>query len=550
MIGVKHAFQDAQRLKQIVSVLYKSGLGHYIYQLKLGDYLFWHQKTEQIKSENLEELPKKVRMAMDELGGTFVKLGQLLSLRSDLIPKEYCDEFSKLQDNVKGFSFSEVKKIIEAELKHNVSEIFSNFEEEPIASASIGQVHKARLLNGVRVVVKVQRPKIKELMDTDIDLLYHLAELLHNHVEELRDYNLKSVIDEFKRYTLHDLDYLKEGKNIDRFYKNFLGSQTVKVPKVYWDFTTRKVLVMGYVDGVPIDDKEGLKEFNCDEKILSKNLANCFLKQVFEDGFFHADPHPANIFALPGNKIAILDYGICGNLTEDMKEKLIDILISLVSRKFNDVIEGFLNIGMMEERDQTILNDFESIVEEYADANIDQIDFVHLFNDLIFISQKHNISLPVDFILLTKAIVTIEGVGQQLNPDFNLSTTLHEYVETITARRLRPSYIIKSFVDDISNFRDNVKLVPRQINEILMKLKKGELGVHFERKDLVQFEREMNRSSNRVSMGVIIAALIVASAIVLNVRNGKWLAVAGFVIAIFLTINLFISAIKERRIVV
>ena len=547
MIGVKHAFRDAHRLKQIVAALFKSGLGYYIYQLKLGNYLFWHQKTDQKKPE---DLPKKVRMAMDELGGTFVKLGQLLSLRPDLIPKEYCDEFGKLQDNVSGFSFSEAKKIVEEELKHKINEIFSGFEEDPIASASIGQVHKAKLLNGIRVVVKVQRPEIKELMDTDIDLLYHLAELMQNHVEELRDYNLRSIIDEFKRYTLNELDYLKESRNIDRFYKNFLGSQTVKVPKVYWDFTTKKVLVMGYIDGVPIDDKEGLKNWNCDEKIISKNLADCFLKQVFEDGFFHADPHPANVFVLPGNKIAILDYGICGNLTEDMKEKLVNLLVSLVSRDFNDVIDGFLNIGMIEEKDQTLINDFESIVEEYADANIDQIDFVHLFNDLIFVARRHNISLPVDLILLSKAIITIEGVGLQLNPDFNLSASLHEYVDTITAKRLRPSYIIKSFVDDVSNFRDNIKLVPRQINEILSKLKKGELGVHFERKDLVQLEKEIDRSSNRVSLGVIIAALVVASALILNVRNGKWLAVAGFLIAIFLTINLFISAIKERRIVV
>jgi len=547
MIGVKHAFRDAQRLKQIVSALFKSGLGYYIYQLKLGNYLFWHQRVEQKKPE---DLPKKVRIAMDELGGTFVKLGQLLSLRPDLISKEYCDEFGKLQDNVSGFSFVEAKKIVEGELKHKINEIFSSFEEDPTASASIGQVHKARLLNGVKVVVKIQRSGIKELMDTDIDLFYHLAELMQNHVEELKDYNLRSIIDEFKRYTLNELDYLKEGRNIDKFYKNFLGSQTVKVPKVYWDFTTKKVLVMGYIDGVPIDDKEGLKDLNCDEKIISKNLADCFLKQVFEDGFFHADPHPANVFALPGNKIAILDYGICGNLTEDMKEKLVNLLVSLVSRDFNDVIDGFLNIGMMEEKDQTIVSDFEAIVEEYADANIDQIDFVHLFNDLVFVARRHNISLPVDFILLSKAIITIEGVGQQLNPDFNLSTSLHEYVDTITAKRLRPSYILKSFVDDISNFRENVKLVPRQINEILLKLKKGELGVHFERKDLVQLEMEIDRSSNRVSLGVIIAALVVASALILNVRNGKWLAVAGFLIAIFLTINLFISAIKERRIVV
>ena len=301
MIDIKHAYRDAHRLKQIVSVLFKSGLGYYIYQLKLGGHLFWHQRIEQKKPE---DLPNKIRMAMDELGGAFIKLGQLLSLRSDLIPKEYCDEFAKLQDNASSFSFDDAKGIIETELKHKIDEVFSHFEKEPIASASIGQVHKARLLNGTRVVIKVQRPEIKELMDADIDLLYHLADLLQNHVEELKNYNLKDIVDEFKRYTLNELDYLKEGKNIDRFFKNFFNSETVKIPKVHWDFTTKKVLVMSYIDGIPIDDKEGLRDWNCDEKIISENLANCFLKQVFEDGFFHADPHPANIFVLPGNKIA------------------------------------------------------------------------------------------------------------------------------------------------------------------------------------------------------------------------------------------------------
>ena len=547
MVDVKHVYRDAHRLKQIVSVLFKSGLGYYLYQLKLGDHLFWHQRVEQKKPM---DLPKKIRIAMDELGGTFIKLGQLLSLRPDLIPKEYCEEFSRLQDNVSSFPFNDVKKIVESELKHKIEEIFSNFEKEPIASASIGQVHRAKLLNGTRVVVKVQRPEIKEIMDADIDLLYHLAELLQNHVEDVKEYDLKSIVDEFKRYTLNELDYLKEGRNVDRFYRNFLNSETVKVPKVYWDFTTKKVLVLSYIDGVPIDDKEGLRESRCDEKIISRNLADCFMKQVFEYGFFHADPHPANLFVMPGNKIVLIDYGICGNLTEDMREKFIDMLISLVGRRFDEFADGFLNIGMIEEKNEELTHDIEAIVEEYADASIEQVDVVHLFNDLVLFSRRNNILLPVDFILLAKAVVTIEGVGLQLNPDFSLSATLHEYVDNLTTKRLRPSYLVKTFVGDISGLAKNIKSMPRQVNEILQKLNRGELGVRFERKDLVQLEREIDRSSNRVSLGVIIAALIVASALVLNSGNGKWLAVTGFLIAIFLTIQLFLSVINERRIVV
>ena len=548
MFNIKHAYKDAKRLKQIASVLFKVGLGYYINELRLNHHLFWHQRVG--KQDKPKDLPKRLRMAMDELGGSFVKLGQMLSLRPDLLPKEYCDEFSKLQDGVTSFSYGEVKKIVENELKHKLNQVFSYFDKEPIASASIGQVHKARLMNGERVVVKVQRPDIEEIMKEDVDLLYYLANILQKRMEGLKEHNLKVIVDEFKRYTLEELDYLKEGKNIDKFYNNFKKDKRYKVPKLHPDFTTKRVLTMSYIDGIPIDDKEGFEEWGCDDVIVAKNLADFFLKQYFEFGFFHADPHPANVFVLPNNKIALLDYGICGQLTDEMKEKLLDMLISLVHRDIDGVVDGFLSIGVLEEKSEELVNELSMLVEDYAESKIEQIDVVHLFNELLLVAQKYEFSMPVDFILLVKSIVTGEGVGRGLDSKFDLSKELHHYVEDLTLKKLSPEHVIKEVKEEVKKFRDNLVLVPRQINEILSKLKRGELGVHFERKDLVQLEREIDKSSNRMSLGVIIAALIVASAIVLQVQNGKILAVIGFLIAIFLTINLLISVIRERRIVV
>jgi len=544
----KHAYKDAKRIKQIVSVLFKVGLGYYIDNLRLSHHLFMHQRVQ--IDEKPKDLPRKLRMAMDELGGTFVKLGQLLSLRPDLIPDEYCEEFEHLQDDVTPISYEIVKKIIETELKSSLNQIFSYFDKEAIASASIGQVHKARLLNGVRVVVKVQRPNIKQLMEEDIDLLYHLAEISQSRIPELAKYNPKSLVDEFNRYTLDELDYLKEGRNIEKFYNNFKDYEKLKVPKVFWDFTSNKVLTMSYIDGIPIDDKQGFKDWGCDEKILSNNLADIFLKQVFEFGFFHADPHPANVFVLPNNKIALLDYGICGSLKEKDQENLIDMLISLVNRDINGVVEKFLSLGVLEDKNDELVEELSSMVEEYAESTAEQIDSIKLFNEMISIAKKHDFKLPADFVLLVKAIITIEGVGKSLDPKFNLGDKLHEYTDSLVSRRLRPSHIAKEFVDSVTEFKDNITLIPKQINEILMKLRKGELGVHFERKDLIQLEREIDKSSNRVSMGIIIAALVVASALVLQVNHGKWLSVAGFAIAIFLTIGLLISVMNERRVVV
>jgi len=548
MMDIKDAYKDAKRLKQIVTALFQSGLGHYIYEMKLSHHLLWHQKTEKI--ERPEDLPRRIRIALDQLGGTFVKLGQLLSLRPDLIPQEYCDEFAKLQDNVSSFPYDKAKEIVESELKHKLEDVFSYFDKEPIASASIGQVHKARLRNGARVVIKVQRPGISELMQTDVDLLYHLAGLMENHIKEVQGYNLKALVDEFKRYTLNELDYLKEGRNIERFYKNFKDDATVKIPKLYPDYSSSRVLTMSYIDGIPVDDKDGFKDWGCDEEIISKNLANFFLKQYLEYGFFHADPHPANVFVLPGNKIALLDFGICGTLTEEMKDRFIELLVALSHRDVDGVVEQFLQLGLVKERDENLVNELAVIVEDFADASIEDINVLHLFNELIFVARKYHVSLPTDFILLVKSIITGEGVGQKLDPSFNLSAAISNYVDELISKRLRPGYLIDSFLDELADFKNNIKLVPKQLNELLFKLKMGELGVHFERKDLVQLEKEIDKSSNRVSLGVIIAALIVASALVLQVNNGKWLAVAGFLIAIFLTINLFINSMKERRIVV
>jgi len=547
-MDLKHAYKDAKRLKQITGVMFKTGLGYYLENLKLNHHLFIHQRTN--TDQIPEDLPRKLRMAMDELGGTFVKLGQLLSLRPDLIPDEYCKEFSKLQDDVTPVKYEVIRETVENELKHSISEIFSYFDKEPIASASIGQVHKARLLNGTRVVVKIQRPNIKQLMEEDIDLLYHLSGIAQHQIPSFEKYNPKALVDEFKRYTEEELDYLKEGRNIDKFYHNFKDYDKMKVPKVFWDFTTNKVLTMGYIDGIPIDDKEGFKDWGCNEKELSNNLADVFLKQVFEFGFFHADPHPANLFVLPGNKIALLDYGICGTLKEKDRESLIDMLIYLVHRDINGVVEKFLSLGVLEDKNDQLAEELSSLVEEYAEANLEQIDAVKLFTQMIEVAKKYEFRLPADFVLLVKAIVTIEGVGQSLDKGFNLGDKLHEYTDTLISKKLRPSHIAKAIVSDINEFKDNVTSIPRQINEILIKLRKGELGVHFERKDLVQLEREIDKSSNRVSMGIIIAALVVASALVLQVNNGKWLAVVGFLIAIFLTIGLIISVMNERRVIV
>jgi len=547
MFSIKSAYRDARRLKDIVTIAFKCGLGYYISRLKLTHFLLFHQK----KGGNFkkpEDLALKLRMAMDELGGSFVKLGQLLSLRPDLIPEEYAEEFEKLQDDVSPFEFEKVKKIIEEDLKHKLGEIFSHFDKKPIASASIGQVHRAKLLSGEKVVVKVQRPDIEEKMSADIDLLHYLVDLVDKHFKDLQKYNLKDIVEEFERYTKEELDYYREARNIHRFYKNFENDETIKIPKVYWDFTNKRVLVMSFIDGVEIDDKEGMDELGCDNKIIAQNLSRFFLRQLFEFGFFHADPHPANVFILKGNKIALLDYGIVGSLSFDLKEKMNNFLISLVNKDIQRVVNSFMKLGMLEEYNNELEKDIEMLIEEYAGTTVEEVDIPHLFQELMFIATKYKFKLPVDFVLLMKATITCESVGQELDPEFNLSKALKEYVHEIEMEKLRPSNVVKNFIRNITDFRYVMKMLPRQTTDILDKLKRGELKVQFEHRDLKNLEKEIDRGSNRISMGVVIAALIVASAIVLQINQAKWMAVAGFGIALILSMMLTIDMIKERRV--
>ena len=545
----KTAFRDFKRVKEIAVVLFNQGLGYYVNELKLKHHLFLSHKDRSKKIEKPENIPENLRKAMDELGPTFVKLGQLLSLRPDLIPKEYCNEFSKLQDNVSQLDYPIIKKVVEDELKLKISEVFSFFEKEPIASASIGQVHKAQLLNGKTVVVKVQRPNIKPVIESDIDILYYLAGLAKEHIDALKNHDLDGIIKEFERYTENELDYLKEGRNIDKFFNNFQGDETVIIPKVYWDFTTSRILTMGYVKGVPIDEKERLREEKCDMKIISGNLADCFLKQVFEFSFFHADPHPANIFVCSGNKIALLDYGIVGKLSEKHKDQLTDILIKLVQRDLSGVLNGFLELGIIEgENIDGLKEELVQMIEEYAGASIEQVNVPRLFSEFLEIASKYHFKVPKDFVLLGKAIITIEGVGQEIDPDFNLSHKLAEYSEGMRLEKMGVGYFVKSLGKSIISYKNMFTNLPRQTTEILERLRRGDLKVQFQHKDLNVLEEQIDRGSNRIALAVLIGSLVVASSLILNLTGSKFFATAGFLIALVLSLFLSISIYKERNI--
>ena len=534
--------RDIKRLNQIINVLFGQELGYLIEQLGLKSHLTYQKRLQKDKFKRPSSLPLRLRKSMEELSGTFVKLGQFLSLRPDLIPKEYCNEFSKLQDNVTSFQFNEVKRIIEDEFKSPLEDIFLSFDHNPIASASIGQVHKAKLKDNRIVAIKVQRPNIERIFETDIDILYHLAHLVEKYIPKTRAFNPTSIIHEFEKYTKQELDYNTEADNISKFHENFKNDKIIVIPRVYPKYTTRKVLTMNYIDGEKITNVKKL-----DKKHIINSMSEAFIKQVLEYGFFHADPHPGNIFILPNQKIALLDFGIVGRVSENMKDDVENAFIALIKPDRELLAKSFINLGFVEEN--TILEEFEkdlsAHLKKYYDKPLEDISIAVFFHDIIDLAKIYSIRFPADFILLIKAMTTVEGFIKEIDPKFNFVTACKPSFKKIIKKRSTPKYILTSIKDNIIDLHNNIR-------EAINTIKKGKVKVDVEDVDIKRFALEIDRSSNRITFGIIIAALIVGSSLIMRAGLPPYLfGIPGFglllmAVAAILAITLAISIHNEK----
>src|SRR4030042_1054576 len=414
MFNVPRKFRGIKRFEQVLHVLTKYELDYFLERAGL--------KRKGLFGKKKSARPVELRMIFEELGGSFIKLGQLLSLRPDLIPREYLYELSKLQDDVEPFSYEEVEHVIKAELKKPVKKLFRSFEKKPVASASIGQVHVAKLKSGKKVAVKVMRPGIKTLVETDLEILDYFARLFKHHVKQ-SIVDPEEIFAEFKRYTENELDYLKEAHNIKHFYDNFRKDRKIRIPRVYGSLTTHRVLTMEFIEGVELKKiiMQPARHKRANTKEISRLLVESVMKQIFIDGFFHADPHPANILVRK-NTIGFIDFGIVGRLDEELKEKLGFLFISLIQRNVDGVVSSLISLNMVEsDVDAAALKrDIRDAIGAYYDTTIDRVDVAELFFRSISVARKHNIKLPSDLVLLGKALITLQGVGIMLNPGFNL----------------------------------------------------------------------------------------------------------------------------------
>lgn len=505
-----------KRAGHVVNVIFKHGLGYFVHELGLK----WHLpllKKLVPAGKPPADLPVRLRSIMEELGGAYLKLGQFLALRPDLLPMQYCEEFRKLLDEVPPMPFAKVQKAIENDLKGTLKTFYSHVDEHPLGSASIAQVHRARLKNGRQVVIKVQRPEAKQQFAADTTILYYLAHKIEKRFRA-KAISPVTIVKEFERYTAQELNFVLEARNIDRFHQFFKNSASVVIPQVNWPATTSHVLTMDYLDGVPLTEVLKHPEKHA-RTPLAKRIADASFAQILRLGVFHADLHPGNIIILPGNKIGLLDFGIVGQLNDDLVRQTLLIYSALVNKDAAAITKVLLAVGIAhpDANVDELKLDVERIVNEWYGTELGQARVTQMLQALFESAVRHKVSMPVGFILLGKALVTVEGTCLALDPEFNFVSYSQPKVMQMMKEQRSPKMLLKRFGTLSRKYADMLAGLPEQTTAILDRVKHGSINIDIADTDVKHIGMDINRSSNRLSYALIIAALLMSGALLIDV---------------------------------
>jgi ubiquinone biosynthesis protein len=558
-IGViGRTYRHLNRYRHILTVLFKYGFGDLVDVLKIEQYLeIGLQMISRKRREQVERLARseRVRMALEELGPTFVKLGQILSTRPDLTPIEFVEELSKLQDRVPPFPYAEVAQIIESELGMPPEDIFQHFDEMPLAAASIGQVHRAQLKDGEEVAVKVQRPGIRKTIEVDLEIMLHLASLMERYLEEFQTTRPVRIVEEFARTLEKEIDYTIEASHMERFARQFMDDPTVYVPKVFREVTTERVLTMEYIDGVKASEIDRIEKEGLDRKIITARGADLILKQVFDHGFFHADPHPGNIFVLPGNVICYLDFGMMGSIDRQSREDFADLVHSVVNRDESRAMQALLTLTQYdEEPDRRLLaRDLGDFLGRHLYKPLKDIQMEKLLHQLMDMVSRHRLQMPPDLFLMMKALATIEGVGLSLDPDFEMIGQAAPFIQRVKMDQFRPERVASDIFRSGTELVRLIQEIPGELRELLRQMKRGKVKMEFEHVGLEPMLETHDRTSNRIAFSIVIAALVVGSALIVLSKTPPLLfgipviGIIGFLAAVVMGVWLLIAILRKGR---
>lgn len=555
---ITRLYRHISRYREIIAVLVKYGFGDLLARARLDKYVDLGRKVlvrkEGKKTAALSRW-ERMRMALEELGPTFVKAGQIMSSRPDLLPHELIVELEKLQDSVSPFSGEEAKRSVEQELGKPISDLFNEFMETPIASASIAQVHKAVLQGGEKVVVKVQRPRIEQIIEVDLEIMLHLATLMEKHLPGMDILNPVAIVKEFERTIRKEIDFTIEATHIERFGRNFRRVQTIHVPRVYRNYTTKKILTMEFIDGIKVSNIDALLRSGNDPKTIASRGTDLVLKQVFEHGFFHADPHAGNIMVLDNNTICFIDFGMMGRLLPKHGEYLGSIIVGIVDRDPKRITTTCLQLS--DSRRMANIDQLEyqvgELVDQYSYLPLKDINMGQFLKEVIKLYVAYKLKMPPSLYLLAKALVSIEGVGRVLDPDFNMVEHTKPFAKKLLRARLSPRKLAKDSYLAAAEFSLLLRDLPSEIRDIIEQIKVGQLKIEFEHKGLEPLLRKGDQISNRIAFAIVLASLVIGSSlIVLAGMPPKWkgipiIGILGFLAAGIMGFWLLVSILRHGR---
>jgi ubiquinone biosynthesis protein len=556
-IGViGRTYRNLNRYSQILAILFKYGFGDLVETLKIDQYLeIGLQMISRKKRERVEKLTRaeRIRMAFEELGPTYIKLGQILSTRPDLVPPDFIAELAKLQDEVPSFPFNDARRIVEAELGKPLEKIFASLDEKPLASASIGQVHKAELLDGDTVAVKVQRPGIEKIIEVDLEIMLHLATLAEKHIEELSFHRPVKIVEEFAKTLERELDYGIEAASMERVARQFLDTPYVYIPKVFRETSSARVLTTEFVNGIKVSRVEELQSDDYDKKLITRRGADICLSQIFNDGFFHADPHPGNIFILPDNVICLLDFGMVGTIDRNTRENFVGLVDSIVRRDESMAAHQILKLTSWDEEPDMRL--FKKDVAEFMGRHLykplKEIHLGKLLQDLLEMAAQHRLRIYPDIFLMMKALTAVEGIAKNLDPDFDMVAQSAPFIARVKLDRFSPKRIESDIVKLISQSYQFIHEFPGDLLEITRLIRQQKLSF---KHDIEGFDRMLathDQISNRLSFSIVIAALIIGSALIVISNTPplfygiSLIGIIGFLAAAILGIWLLVAILRK-----
>ena len=573
------AVRDIGRLHDIASILIRYGFGDMVRRMgmanaleRAGRALHWNEAEELAHMDP----PARVRRAMEALGPTFVKLGQLLATRVDLFEPEWIAEFSRLQDSAHTATYEGIHQQLTEDLGASPEVVFAAFDPEPLAAASMAQVYRARLEDGTEVVVKVRRPGIRLTVEADLRWMARLAELAESESPELRAFQPREVVRQFTQSLRRELDFASECRNAERIAQNFAmytgfnGDSVPKakavgapaqgvappapqepiivIPRVFWQWTSERVCVQEFIAGISGRQLERVDQAGLDRQVLARRGAQAVLKMIVEDGFFHADPHPGNVFYLPGNRIAFIDFGMVGRLSEARRDQLMRLLLGLVQhepQRVADVMIEWTGDGATDEDGLTL--EIQAFVQQYHGVALKQLRLGAMLTDLVTILRQHQLRLPPDLSLLIKAFVSLEGMGHELDPDFNMAAEAMPLLQKTLRARYAPNAVLQRGWHGVKDMLSLLSGLPQDVSRLLRAAKRGRLEIHIDVLHLKRLGNQLDSAANRLVVGVVVAALIIGSSIVMTVPGGPTLlglpffGLLGFVGALLGSLWLLVS---------